>query len=86
MAVVFLAFWLIPVLLPPAYKSSLVYISILTAAFVIGLPGNIAELFFRTCQDEKRQYLLRMMAATAAVIGPLLLINQFGGQGMHLGD
>jgi len=84
-AVVFLAFWLVPVLLPPVYISSLIYISILTAAFVIGLPGNIAELFFRTCQDEKRQYMLRMLAAIAAVLAPLLLVNQFGGPGIALG-
>ncbi|OGO29787.1 MAG: hypothetical protein A2Z16_14950 [Chloroflexi bacterium RBG_16_54_18] len=84
-AVVFVAFRLVPVLLPPVYKSSLIYISILTAAFVIGLPGNIAELFFRTCQDEKRQYLLRLLAAIAAVIGPLLLVNQLGGQGIAFG-
>lgn len=84
-ALLVLAYWLIPVLLPPSYFSSLKYIFLLTLAFIVGLPGDIVEQFFRTCQDEKSQYLMRVGAAVAAVIGPLLLVNRYGGPGIAIG-
>lgn len=84
-ALVALAFWLVPLLLPPAYQSSLLFISILAAAFALGIPGNLAELFLRTCQDERRQYILRMIAALTAVVAPLLLVDHYGGAGIAVG-
>ena len=80
-----LGHWLIPILLPAAYTSSLGFMDILIAAFVVGLPGNITELFYRSCQDEKSQYLMRLFAAVIGVSAPIILLLRLGGIGVALG-
>jgi len=76
------AHWLIPLLLPPNYSSSLEYINWLIAIVLIGIPGGFAEAYFRMEQDEKRQYLMRVVAAVAGVIFPALLVFTYGVYGV----
>jgi O-antigen/teichoic acid export membrane protein len=83
--VALLAHWLIPIVLPVSYVRSLGYMNLLIATSVIGLPGAMAEIYFRTLQDEKRQYLLRTVAAFIGVTAPLLLIFRWGAYGAATG-
>jgi O-antigen/teichoic acid export membrane protein len=79
------AHWLIPLILPLSYLSSLNYIGPLIAVMVIGTPGGIIELFFRTEQDEKRQYIMRIIAAILSVTLPLAFIFKWGIYGVIFG-
>lgn len=76
---------LIPWLLPPEYAGSLGYMDILIATVVAGLPGWLAEQYFRTRQDQKRQYRMRIAGAVVGVAGPALLILPFGATGAAAG-
>jgi O-antigen/teichoic acid export membrane protein len=85
LVVTLLAHWLIPIVLPPSYVRSLGYMDILIATFVIGVPGAMSEIYFRTQQDEKSQYMLRTVAAVVGVIAPFLLVLRWGAYGAATG-
>lgn len=74
--------WLIPILLPPSYRSSLFFIHWLIAGFVVSIPGLVAETYFRTEQDEKQQYRMRIAAAVAGVALPAAFIGVWGASGV----
>jgi len=76
---------LVPVILPREYGSSLPFISWLLAAFVVGIPGFFAEMYFRTRQDERSQYLLRVAAAISGVVLPSLFIIFWQAYGVVVG-
>ena len=84
-AIMILAHIFIPIILPQSYKSSIPYIDILTASFAVSVPGIISELYFRTEQNEKRQYLIRTISAIAGIIFPLLFSFLWGGYGVAYG-
>jgi O-antigen/teichoic acid export membrane protein len=85
MGVWVLAQWLIPVLLPPSYISSLNYIGWLIVSFLALLPGSFVEVYFRTEQDQKSQYVLRLISAVFSVALPATLIMRWGIQGVITG-
>ena len=67
--------WVVlPIVLPSEYASSLPLIAWLIAAFVASVPGFFAEMYFRMRQDERRQYVLRGVAAVTGVILPCIAI------------
>jgi len=76
---------LIPLLLPKNYSTSLPYIRWFLGVFAISVPGFMAEIFLRTHQDQKGQYLMRTVAAVAGVLLPLLLVSSFGVPGVLFG-
>lgn len=80
-----LARLLIPIFLPPSYAGSFLYIDWLLAAFVVGVPGFLAEMYFRTQQDEKRQYAMRSTAAMVGLILPAALVFRWGAAGVVFG-
>ena len=80
-----LAHWLVPLVLPPSYATSLIYIDWLIAITVIGTPGGLVEFFFRTEQDARRQYIMRATSAILTVILPLTLVYRWGIYGILLG-
>ncbi|MCB9422442.1 MAG: oligosaccharide flippase family protein [Ardenticatenaceae bacterium] len=79
--------WLIPIILPANYASSLGYVNWLIATVLIGLPGGVAEMYFRMAQSEKHQYIMRIVAAVVSVIAPItiLLISNIGAYGVVIG-
>jgi O-antigen/teichoic acid export membrane protein len=83
--VALLAHLLIPIVLPPSYASSLGYMDVLIATVLIGTPGGLAELFFRTQQDARRQYLMRAVSAAVGVVAPILLVFRWGAYGAAAG-
>ncbi|HBY09482.1 MAG TPA: hypothetical protein DEH22_17495 [Chloroflexi bacterium] len=80
-----LAHWLIPIILPAEYASSLGYMDILIATAVITIPGGFAELYFRMQQDEKKQYYMRVLSAIVGVIAPALFVIRWGAYGAAAG-
>lgn len=82
---VLVAYQLIPLLLPASYSHSLPYIGWLTLAFVAQVPGSFFEVFFRTEQNQRRQYQLRGVSAFVGVLLPALLISNWGGVGVAMG-
>jgi O-antigen/teichoic acid export membrane protein len=66
--------FLLPIVLPPAYASSLPYINWLIATIVAMIPGGFAEMYFRMEQDEKGQYTLRIISAIMGVLMPVSLL------------
>jgi O-antigen/teichoic acid export membrane protein len=83
--IIILAHWLIPIVLPPTYANSLGYLNWLVAAAIASIPGGFAEMYFRTEQDERRQYAMRIGASVAGVITPLLLFFILGAYGVVIG-
>jgi len=81
----FLAYWFIPLLLPASYASSLPYIGWLLVAFLTLLPGAFVEIYFRTEQNQRQQYILRSVSAVAGVLLPALFISTWGGTGVAIG-
>lgn len=81
----FMAYWFIPLLLPASYVSSLPYIGWLLVAFLTLLPGAFVEIYFRTEQNQRQQYILRSVSAVAGVLLPALLISTWGGTGVAVG-
>jgi len=81
----YLAKWLIPAILPSSYGSSIPYIAWLFATFIGGVPGYFVEAYFRMQQDEKRQYIMRTVAAVVGVAIPALLISPMGINGVLAG-
>ncbi len=78
------AHWLIPVLLPATYTSSLGYINWLIVAFIASVPGIFAELYYRSVQDEKRLYWLRGITAFVSVTLSIVLLKPLGVFGVLL--
>jgi O-antigen/teichoic acid export membrane protein len=66
--------FLLPIVLPPAYASSLPYINWLIAAMVAMIPGGFAEIYFRMIEREKPQYVMRIIGALGAVLFPVALL------------
>lgn len=77
--------WLIPLLLPVSYVQSLPYIYWSIATFVFNLPGYLTEAYFRTEQDEHRQYTMQSIAAVLGVALPLMLLFKWQIQGLLFG-
>ncbi len=75
----------VPWLLPPAYAPMLPYLYWLLAIFALSVPGYWAEVYFRTEQDNSRQYLMRGAAAVLGVVIPLALLPSLGLQAIFLG-
>jgi len=80
-----LAHWLVPLIFPPSYASSLVYIDWLIAITVIGTPGGLVEFFFRTEQNARQQYIMRATSAVLTIILPLILVYHWGVYGILSG-
>ena len=76
---------LIPIVLPASYISSLKYIDWLIFAFVFSVPGFMAEIYFRTQQDERHLYMIRGAAAVIGSITPAVLITSIGVNGIAIG-
>jgi O-antigen/teichoic acid export membrane protein len=74
-----------PILLPQEYVTSLPFINWLLAVLVIGIPGGFAEMYFRTQQDEKRLYMMRITAAVVGVAAPIVFISHWGACGVMFG-
>ncbi len=77
--------WIIPILLPPTYASSLYSIGWLMAIVVIGTPGGIVEWYFRIQQLHQPQYMMRAVGATASVLLPVFLLQYWGIDGIMIG-
>lgn len=80
-----IAYWFIPVVLPPSYRSSLPYVGWLSAIMLIGIPGGIVETYFRTQQNEKPQYTMRIIGAVTSLLLPALLMASWGVTGVMVG-
>jgi O-antigen/teichoic acid export membrane protein len=80
-----LGFWLIPIILPPSYATSLRYIFLLILAFIAGVPAGISETFFRTQQDPQPQFFLRLVGVTASIIASVILLPMWGAVGVAAG-
>ena len=76
---------LVPIILPREYFSSVPLINWLLAAFVAGIPGFFAEMYFRTQQDERSLYLLRGTATISGVVIPTLFIIFWQAHGVVVG-
>lgn len=85
--IAWLGHWLIPLLLPAAYITSLGYMDWLIASIVVMIPGGFVELYFRMAQDEKQQYYIRSFSAVVAVAAPLLLyfLSDWGAYSIVIG-
>jgi O-antigen/teichoic acid export membrane protein len=79
------SYWLIPLLLPSNYMSSIRFIAWLTAITVIGIPGGVAETYFRTQQNERQQYRMRAWGAVTSILFPLLLLTSWEVDGILIG-
>ncbi len=77
--------WLIPLLLPASYLSSLPYVGLLILAFIMLLPGAFVEIYFRSEQDQRQQYILRGVSAFAGVVLPASMISVWGVTGVAIG-
>lgn len=75
----------IPWLLPASYAASIPYIGALIPAFLLMLPGAYAEMYFRTEQDQRRQYVMRIVALVVSVVVSLLLAPYWGITGIIVG-
>lgn len=75
----------LPWILPPSYASLLPYLNWLLAIFVLSVPGYFAEVYFRTEQDNRRQYLMRGAAAVLGIVIPLTLLPSLGLQAIFWG-
>jgi len=80
-----LANWVVPLVLPESYAGSLAYVPWLLAAFVVSIPGFLVEIFFRTEQDERSQYTLRLLSAASSIALPAALIASSSALGVVVG-
>jgi O-antigen/teichoic acid export membrane protein len=83
--IMLLAFWLIPIILPENYSTSLNYMVVLLVATLAGMPGGLVEMFYRTQEDQKHQYWLRVFGAIMGVLFPLILVVKYGAFGAAVG-
>ena len=81
----YLGHFLIPILLPPSYGTSLGYLDILIGTVIIGTPGGIIEMYYRSKQNEKMQYVMRITSAIVSVVASLVFILLWGGKGAAYG-
>jgi O-antigen/teichoic acid export membrane protein len=80
-----LAHLLIPVVLPPQYATSLPFIDLMVSAVLISVPGLLAETYFRTQQNQRQQYQMRIAAAVVGVSAPAVLVIPYGAVGAAAG-
>ncbi len=80
-----LVFLFIPIILPPSYATSLRYIFLLILAFLAGIPAGISDTYFRTQQDPRPQYFLRLVGAFTGIAASLLLLPKWGASGVAAG-
>jgi O-antigen/teichoic acid export membrane protein len=80
-----LGVWLIPIILPPSYTTSLRYIFLLILAFLAGIPAGISDTYFRTQQDPRPQYFLRLVGVFTGITTSLLLLPKWGAAGVAAG-
>lgn len=80
-----LGHFIIPILLPPSYFNSLVYLDILIGSVIIGTPGGVVEIYYRTKQDEKTQYAMRITSAIVSIIASLAFILIWNAKGAAYG-
>lgn len=83
--VIILSHVVIPLILPSTYKNSIELIDLLSFGFIMGVPGMIIELYFRTEQNPKQQYYMRISAALVNLICPYFLMLSLGVQGAAIG-
>ncbi|MBX3011965.1 MAG: lipopolysaccharide biosynthesis protein [Caldilineaceae bacterium] len=76
------AWWAIPLLLPPTYATSLAVIGWLLIITIVGTPGGIVEWYFRIEQMHQPQYQMRAVGAVASILLPLLLLPNWGLNGV----
>ncbi len=81
-AVYALGAWLIPLILPPEYQSSIPFIGWLTAVTLAGTPGGIAEVYFRTVEKQRPQYQMRLVGMVAGLALPAALLIPWGLAGL----
>ena len=81
-----LARWLIPIILPANYSTSIIFIYLLIAAVIIGVPGRVAETYYRTQQNERRLYMMQVIGAIVGVIIPVSLVLRWGAIGAAYGN
>jgi len=79
------SWWLIPVILPADYASSRPLMLVLLGAFVAGVPGLFADVYFRSQQNERAQYVMRGIGGVSGVVLPAVLMLFFGVFGVALG-
>lgn len=75
----------IPYLLPASYAASIPYVGWLIPAFLLMLPGAYVEMYFRTEQDQRRQYIMRITALVVSVVVSIVLASRWGITGIILG-
>jgi len=80
-----LVFLFIPIILPPSYATSLRYIFLLILAFLAGIPAGISDTYFRTQQDPRPQYFLRLVGTFTGIAASLLLLPKWGASGVAAG-
>jgi O-antigen/teichoic acid export membrane protein len=76
---------LVLLVFPDEYRSSLPLINLVIAAVVCGTPGGISEAYFRTEQNERVQYRMRIFAAVAGALLPSLFLVWWDVYGILFG-
>jgi O-antigen/teichoic acid export membrane protein len=77
--------FMIPIIFPPEYRTSLPFICGLLVVIIIGVPGGFAEMYFRIRQNNQRLYWLRLTAGIGGIIFPTILIFVWQGFGVVIG-
>jgi O-antigen/teichoic acid export membrane protein len=85
LVIILLSYWLIPLLLPETYQSSLAYIPVLLFAVIAGVPGGLIEMLFKMNEDAKNQYAMRIVGAVFGVFFPAILLSTYGAMGAAFG-
>lgn len=77
--------FLIPILFPAEYSSSLPFIGWLMGAFAVSVPAYFAEIYFRTFQNEAYQFRLRGYSAFFNILLPILFFQFWQAEGIVIG-
>lgn len=77
--------FLTPKLFSNQYLSSIPYIWLLLIAFVSLVPGGFAEIYFRTKEQKKELYIIRIIGAVAGIIFPVIFLLHWQALGVALG-
>ena len=85
MIIIAAGFWLIPIILPASYANSLGLIVMIIFAFLANIPAGIADTFFRTQQDHRHQYSLRITGVVVGSISSFILLPIWGAYGVAAG-
>jgi O-antigen/teichoic acid export membrane protein len=75
-------YFLIPLILPPSYANSLGVIVLLIIAFLVNIPAWMVDTFFRTQQDHKHQYAMRLTGVVVGSVSSLILLPVWGAYGV----